>query len=183
VDWDKHLPSILAWGGSVVTGLFTLLGVWLANKSSLKQLTVKLQHESEKERNDALRTRLEELYCLVDHWAKEMVTHHITYRKVMDGDLTYNQALDLTISNKSTLDSTRLFMLAELYFPSAQKALEELKELRDKASSVQDNFKQCYKLNGQPSAEHAKALTALLQRFNDAIDKYQAELAAYAHDV
>lgn len=177
------MPSILAWGGSVVTGLFTLLGVWLANKNSLKQLTVKLQHESEKERNDALRARLEELYCLVDLWAKEMMKHHITYRKVMDGDLTYNQALDLTISNKSTLDSTRLFMLAELYFPSARTALEELKELRDKASSVQENFKQHYKRDGQPSAEHAKSLTALLQRFDDAIDKYQAELAKYAKNI
>lgn len=89
----------------MVTGVFTLLGVWFANRSSIKQLTVKLQHESERGGRESLRTRLEELYSLVGRWAGEAVIHHVTYRKVMEGELTYNQALDLTLKNKSSVDA------------------------------------------------------------------------------
>lgn len=183
MNWDTHLPSVLAWGGSVVTGIFTLLGVWLANRSGLKQLTVKLEHEADRERREALRARLEELYSLVGRWAGEVVIHHTTYRKVMDGELTYNQALDLTINNKSSVDANRMFTLAELYFPAAHAALQELKKLRDDAASVQSSFKAGYKQNGQPSGEHSRALTSVLKKFNVAIDSYQRQLSAHAKDV
>lgn len=183
MNWDTHLPSILAWGGSVVTGVFTLLGVWFANRSSLKQLTVKLEHEADRERREALRARLEELYSLVGRWAGEVVIHHTTYRKVMDGELTYNDALDLTINNKSKVDATRMFTLADLYFPEAHGALQQLKTLRDEAASVQSSFKANYKLNGQPSREHSKKLTTVLLRLDSAIDDYQKRLSAHAKDV
>ena len=183
LDLDKHLPSILAWGGAVVTGIFTLLGVWLANRSSLKQLTVKLHHESDRESREALRARLEELYSLVGRWAGQVVVHHATYRKVMDGERSYNDALDITINNKSLVDANRMFTLAELYFPSAHGALQEIKALRDEASSIQAEFKHLHKLDGQPSPEHSRALSPVLERFNVAIDKYLAELSAHAKDV
>ena len=183
MDWDKHLPSVLAWGGSVVTGMFTLLGVWLANRSSLRQLTVKLEHETDRERRENLRARLEELYSLIGRWAGEVVVHHVTYRKVMEGELTYNQALDITLKNKASVDANRMFTLAELYFPSAHDALEELKALRDKAADVQGSFKASYKVNGQPSERHARLITEVLEKFNAAVGKYEQSLSAYAQDV
>lgn len=183
MDWDQHLPSMLAWGGSVVTGVFTLLGVWLANRSSLKQLTVKLQHESDRENREALRARLEELYSLVGRWAGDVVIHHTTYRKVMEGELTYNQALDFMINKKLSVDANRMFTLAELYFPSAHKALEELKQMRDEAASIQSDFKRVHKQDGQLSREHSRALTVVLEKFNAAIEKYLTELSAHAKDV
>lgn len=183
MDWDKHLPSILAWGGSLVTGIFTLLGVWLANRSSLKQLTVKLAHETDREHNEAIRSRLEELYSSIEGWAGHLVVHHITYRKVMEGDLTYNQALDVTLKNEKTLDAKRMFTLADLYFPTAHKALQELKELRDQAAAIQSSFKEAYRQSGATSEQHAKAITEVLERFNVAVTKYKAALAAYAQDV
>ena len=183
MDWDKHLPTILAWGGSLVTGIFTLLGVWFANRSSLRQLTAKLQHETDSERREVLRARLEELYSLVGRWAGEVVIHHVTYRKVMDGELTYNQALDITIENKPSIDANRMFTLAELYFPSAHDALEELKSLRDKAAAIQTTFKQGYKEDGQPSKKHAELRSHVLKAFNTAVEKYEQALSAHAKDV
>ena len=183
MDWDNHLPSMLAWGGSVVTGVFTLLGVWFANRSSLKQLTVKFEHESKRESRESLRARLEELYSLVGRWAGEVVMHHVTYRKVMESELTYNQALDVTLKERPSVDANRMFTLAELYFPSAHGALQELKALRDEAASIQSSFKQSYKQNGEPSRQHAKALTVVLEKFNAAIAKYQDELSAHAKDI
>lgn len=183
MDWDKHLPSILAWGGSVVTGMFTLLGVWLANQSSLRQLKVKLAHEVDREHKEVIRSRLEELYSLIEDWAGYLVVHHITYRKVMVGDLTYNQALDITIKSEKTLDANRMFTLADLYFPTAHKALQELKELRDRAAAVQSDFKEAYRKSGATSQQHAKAITDVLERFNVAVADYKAALTKYAQDV
>jgi hypothetical protein len=169
VDWDKHLPSILAWGGSLLTGVFTLLGVWLANRSSQKQLTLKLDHEAEKENRERLRIRLEELYSLIGRWAIEVGAHHLTYRKVMEGDLTYNQALDIMIKNESPIDANRMFTPAELYFPSAHGSLGELKKLRDQMAGIQTKFKLAYKQDGSPSQAHAEAITVLLHKFDGAI--------------
>ena len=167
----------------MLTGIFTLLGVWLANRSSLNQLTVKLRHESERESKESLRARLEELYSLVSRWANEVGIHHLTYRRVMDGDLTYNQALDITIKHKPAVDANRMFTLAELYFPSAHESLQSLKSFRDEAAAIQSSFKQAYKMDGQPSKKHSQALTLLLGEFDLAAKKYQEALAAYAKDV
>lgn len=101
----------------------------------------------------------------------------------MEGDLTYNQALDITLKNANSLDAKRMFTLAELYFPSAHEALQELKELRDQAASIQSSFKEAYKQGGATSSQHATAITKVLERFNSAVTNYKAALAAYAQDV
>jgi hypothetical protein len=100
----------------------------------------------------------------------------------MDGELTYNQALDITIANKAGIDSHRLFTLAELYFPSAHGSLDDLKSVRDELARLQTDFKEQYRLNGAPSQEHSEAMTLLLQRFDRTARKYQAELTAYARN-
>ncbi len=40
---ETHLSSILAWGSALLTGLFAVLGVWISNRSSLRQLEVRRQ--------------------------------------------------------------------------------------------------------------------------------------------
>ena len=72
---ETHLSSILAWGSALLTGLFAVLGVWISNRSSLRQLEVRLQHEADRDAREALRQRLEELYALVGRWSNELVTH------------------------------------------------------------------------------------------------------------
>lgn len=183
LDWGEHLPSILAWGSAVLTGLFAVLGVWISNRSSLKQLVVRLEHEADRDAREAVRQRLEELYALVGLWSNELVTHYLPYLKVMDGELTYNQALEITIRREIPVDSVRMFTLAELYFPSAQGALGILVCTRDKAARIHDEFKENYKADGRPSAAAASVLRSVLQEFNSAVDAYKAELATYAKNV
>lgn len=183
VDWDKHLPSILAWGGSFLTGIFTLLGVWLANRSSFRQLIAKLQHETNRETREALRHRLEELYSLVGLWGNEMSMHYLPYLRVMDGHLTYNEALDITLNHKSSVDANRMFTLAKLYSPSSHGALDKMISCRDKAATVHAEFKKLYRTNGEPSKGHAKLLQNVLLEFDEAIEQYRAELGTYAKNV
>ena len=180
---SELFTSVLAWGGAVVTGVFTLMGVLLANRSSLRQLEVRLSHETERERREVLRKRLEELYSLVSQWTDQVVIHFSTYRRVMDGDLTYNEALDITTNLNSRVDASRLFALAELYFPTAHEELAEIKALRDKAAAIEGSFKEFYRNDGAPSSKHSESLTDILERFDEAIERYEAALRTYAQDV
>lgn len=183
MDLEKYIPSMFVIAGSMVTGLLALLGGWLANRNNLRQLDRRLHYEEASEKREVLRTRLEELYSLISQWANDLVAHYMTYQRVMVGELSYDQALDLTIASKQNGNANRLFTLAELYFPSTRQALEKLKELRDEASRIQSDFKREYKQGKMRSQQHSKALLDVLNRFNVAVREYQDALAAYAADV
>jgi hypothetical protein len=177
------IPFVVV-GASAVTALSTVAGIRLANQASERQLKLRLQHQDDKDQKEALRNRLEELYQLVDIWAGKFVIHHTTYRKVMHGELTYNQALDLAI-DREQFDVARLFTLAELYFPESHKILEDIKNIRDELSRIQDEYKEQYRDIGPSSdgAKYSKVLTLRLMDFNKAIDSYKSSLANYARKV
>lgn len=170
-------------GVAIVTGGFTILGVYLASRTSNSQLNIKLSHEDKKEQTKVLRERLEELYQLVEKWAGTFITHHVTYRKVMEGTLTYNQALDLTIDRKKDINAARMFTLAELYFPDCHEKFEEIKSLREVASDIQFDFRELYRNTGESSEQHAKGITEALELFNAAVDQYKKQLSEYVRKV
>mgnify|MGYP000268210992 CR=1 FL=1 len=169
---------------AAVTSLATIAGVRLANNSAERQLQMRLGHQDLKDQKEALRQRLEELYQLVDSWAGKVVIHHTTYRSVMAGRLTYNQALNITIESEG-FEAARLFTLADLYFPRSHEILERIKALIDQMSGLQTAYKEEYRDVG-PAAngdDYAQPLTKLLLEFNAAIDAYKSSLATYAREV
>ncbi|MCP9933381.1 hypothetical protein KBZ08_05585 [Cyanobium sp. Candia 9D4] len=183
MDWDKNLPSILAWGGAIVTGFFAVLSASLASRASTKQLSLKLRHENERDRLEARRERLEELYSLVTRWAKEMLNFFLPFMSVMKGDLTYNQALDMSAANRISLESDRLFTLAELYFHSGHDRLLDVRSRADEVSRINSDFKQLYKTGVTESPEHLKQMSDALTRFDNAINAYKIVLRGYASDL
>ena len=88
---DKYLPSLLALGVAVVTGFFTVLSAYLANRASTRQLSLKLRHESEKDRLEARRERLEELYSLVMAWSKQAASFYFPFLVYRPGNKCYNK--------------------------------------------------------------------------------------------
>ncbi|MCG8672400.1 MAG: hypothetical protein MI867_23550, partial [Pseudomonadales bacterium] len=141
----NDLVPFAAVGAAAVTALSTVAGVRLANKAAEAQLKLRLDHQDKKDQKEALRQRLEELYQLVDSWAGVVVSHHIAYRSVMYGEITYNQALDITNERDHKMDSARLFTLADLYFPDSHSLLEVIKSSRDLLSDIQEEYKGIYK--------------------------------------
>jgi len=148
---DKYFPSLLALGVAVITGFFTVLSAYLANRASTMQLSLKLRHESDKDRLEARRERLEELYSLVMAWSKEAFSFYFPFMTVMKGDISYNEALDLSVDRKKTVDADRLFTLAELYFDSGHERLNEVRKSLKKVNSINEEFKRLYK-SGQTSS-------------------------------
>jgi hypothetical protein len=67
----------------------------------------------------------------------------------MKGDITYNEALDLSIDRKNTIDVDRLFTLAELYFDGGHERLDEIRQILKKVNTVNEDFKRLYK-SGPP---------------------------------
>ncbi len=180
---NEFIP-FAAVGGAAVTALSTIAGVRLANQAAERQLKLRLQHQDDKEQKEALRNRLEELYQLVDVWAGKFVAHHITYRQVMDRQITYNEALDITL-NSPSFESARMFTLAELYFPDSHELLEKIKIVRDELSEIQDEYKEQYRKIG-PGAEgevYSDLITKKLDEFNRVVDLYKSTLASYARKV
>ncbi len=177
------IPFVVV-GAAAVTALSTIAGVRLANQAAERQLKLRLNHQDEKDHKEALRVRLEELYQLIDIWAGKVVIHHTTYRRVMDGLLTYNQALDAAIESES-FNSARLFTLADLYFPFCHDVLDRIKASRDEMADIQHSYKELYRENGPTikGAKYSEVLTEKLIQFNSAIDQYKSSLSEYAREV
>lgn len=183
MDWDKNLPSILAWGGAIVTGFFAVLSASLASRASTKQLSLKLRHENERDRLEARRDRLEELYSLVTRWSKEAFNFYFPFMSVMKGELTYNQALDMSAANRISLDADRLFTLAELYFHSGHDKLDDVRRRADEVARINSDFKQLYKSGVTESPECLRQMSDALTRFDNAVNAYKAVLRGYASDL
>jgi len=169
---DKLLPLI----GAFLGGVFTLIGIHISNKNNIIQLREKVQTEATQKKSEVLRDKLEELYTLQSKWSGNLVSHHCTYRKVMDDELSYNQALDLQIEADVKFDSQRFFTLAELYFPECHPELEKVKECRGILSDIQMSFRNHYKEVGCGCSKHSKEITKWLGYFNKSIDAYEKKL-------
>jgi hypothetical protein len=180
---EKIIPLIFTLAVAVITGGFTLLGSWLMSRSNLKQLNLRIEHETEKERRELLRSRLEELHSLVSKWAAAFVSSYLLYRRVMKNELSYNQANDLTIQQGYSADAHRMFTLAKIYFPQADNVFTEIEKLRDEASSIERSFRKVYEYDNTYGYEYAIKLTQVIEHFNIAIDKYQDSLVAYVRDL
>ncbi len=168
---------------AAVTALSTLAGIRLANRAAERQLQMRLDHDDQKLQKEALRARLEELYQLIHQWSGSVVGHYVLYRKVMEGQITYNQALDVTINSSPKADAARLFTLADLYFPKCHDLLSKIRAARDRAARIEGEFKELYRHSGTTSAAHADALTEALTEFDSCVDAYRLSLAEYAREV
>ena len=169
---------------ALTSGGFALLGSWLSSRSSVRQQHTRFDHEKLMRQDELRLTRLEELYSLADKWGNVVVYHNLLYRRAMDGDLSYNQVLDIIInSSDSNFDACRMTTLAHLYFPESHQALTKVMQARDDAAQIQTLFKEQYKQDGRPNKKHSNQLTNVLGEFDNALEQYKKELTKYAVQV
>jgi len=63
--------------GVVIGATLSILGVWLTNRSSIKQLNIQLLHEKTTNSNLRKKEKLEELYILIDKWLGGIFGHYL----------------------------------------------------------------------------------------------------------
>jgi hypothetical protein len=132
---------------ALITAIATLLGVYLTNKGNTHRFFRQLEHERESNRRKLMRDKLEELYVLSEKYINSLGCHYLPYLDVMMGELTYNQALDMTIRQRDTnsVDFHRLEMLIDLYFPENKAPYDLLLNARDRANEIMTEHKRQYK--------------------------------------
>jgi hypothetical protein len=103
IDLLKLIPSVVWTGvmGTLVGSSLTIIGVVLTNRSNSERLKTQLEHERSIRKQELRRERAEELYVESKKYLNNMVSYYLPYKQVMKGELTFNQALDLTINSLS----------------------------------------------------------------------------------
>ncbi|MCK9425782.1 MAG: hypothetical protein M0Q21_07075 [Ignavibacteriaceae bacterium] len=129
------------------TGAVTLLAVYFTNQANYKKLLLQTELDKEFKTKEIIREKLEELYLLTDIWLNTNVTHWMPYLSVMMGELTYNQALDLTIqqSEKNKHEFYRIKMIIDLYFPAIRKQYDEVLKVQSSINKILYDHKRDYK--------------------------------------
>ncbi len=172
----KIIPSgaWVAFVTAILTSMLMLIGVWLTNNSNNQRLKIQLEHERRIRDEELTRDRLEELYVLSNKYLGTLVSHYLPFRMVMKGEITFNQALDMTIENCSRNDYEphRVTMLINMYFPEIKPEFDQLMEIRGKLNSIIDGYKEQYKLGDTDGSRWLEVFQPLLDRLGKLADGF-----------
>jgi len=155
-----------------------LLGVWLTNKNAEKRQVLQLGYEARNIQRQLVRERGEELYEQATYWTRAIQNmHHNTFR-VMHGQLTWEQADELNVSEMKNLEGkysfTRLKMIIDIYFCPLRAELEKVKDARDALNRNETIFRKSTK------AEHRSLVDkhdTLSKQFTQVAEAFQLAIA------
>ncbi len=158
--------------GAVIGGTFTfavtLIGVLIQGRQSIKLARIRLDHDDRASAEAHRRENLEELIVALKQWIEALVGEHMFYIRVMEGVLTYNQALDLTIKHAGDMkyDHNRFETLIALYFPKLTDPFLSVRNIQDKINDVRENFRNLYAQGTTSSHTHASEMRRLIGELN-----------------
>ena len=170
----------IAIGTAIITATVTLLAVYLTNRGNTNRLKIQLEHERNTKQDAIYRDKLEELYVVAHKWITLLGSHMLPYLRVMEGDLDYNQALDMTIAQgKEDLpDFERLQMLIDLYFPQLTEPLKELRDARDAANKIMAIHKMEYKQGNVDGRKFVDPMLAALKQIDETGEQLKAAISS-----
>ena len=97
------------------------------------------------------RRKLEELYKCVERYTTLLICTNHMWLNVMDGELTFDQGLDMQINSKDDEDKNHLpeiDMLINLYFPNFLIVYDNFLKKRDAVNRIDRDFRDLYKAKG-----------------------------------
>jgi hypothetical protein len=182
INLIKSVPSVVWTGivGTLIGSSLTIIGVVLTNHSNTVRLKTQLQHEQNVRRQELKRERAEELYVESKKYLIAIGAHYLPYKKVMQGVLTLNQALDLTIDNGSKRDFEphRVTMIIDMYFPNLQKPFNEIMARRDYLNRIVVGYKKQYKTGDIDGSKWLDPFQAKLEELSEAIIAFEKLVAS-----
>ena len=169
--------------GVVVGSCFTVFGVHLTNRASLKNLRVQLVYEDRCHRAEVRRERLEELYSLVSEWNKVMFSSFLEAKLVLEGHVDYNHYLDRLIQlEKPKGHLERLELIMHAYASEQVPILSEPYKFRDAMSGLMQEFKAGY-LRGESSERFVSPYRELILAFNEQCDSLRVGIATELRNI
>ncbi|HMS01351.1 MAG TPA: hypothetical protein PKE51_00180 [Gemmatimonadaceae bacterium] len=129
------------------------------------------------------REKLERLFLAHNAFVGQLGVSWFPYMKVMEGVISYNDALDMTIKRdvdrEKNLETVE--MLVTLYFPELQRSLDELLGIRDEAADLIANHKEQYKRVGPHPTKALEELKGSSEKLDLHAARFQREMASLAH--
>lgn len=173
-----HSQALVALITAILTSGLTLLGVWITNRASNQRLKIQLEHERKLKNEELLRLRLEELYVVANKYLSTLVTHYFPFQMVMNGEITFNQALDLVIEKGSSKDYEphRVTMLIDLYFPEIKPEFQKIIDVREKLNGIVDGYKNQYKTGNPDGSKWIIAFRPLLEEIAQRADAFDQHI-------
>jgi hypothetical protein len=165
-------------GGTITGSLLTIVGVCLTNSSNNKRLRIQLQHEKDKRRDEIKRERAEELYVESKKYFANLGCYYLLYKRVMKGDLTLNEATELTIKNFSETkgEHHRVGMIVNMYFPELKNSFEEILNVRNDLSTIISSYQKQYETGNIDEEEW-------LTLFQDRLNKYMEKVKIFEKQI
>jgi hypothetical protein len=125
------------------------------------------------------RKKMEELFLAFHGYCSQIATLNVVWPKVMNGELSYNEALDLNSnhSERGRDHFENVEMLVSLYFPDLSGPWREVLAVRDRINEVKGDFKQAYKIGG-PDPAFVQPFWTVLQSLEPAEKAFKDQLAS-----
>lgn len=104
------------------------------------------------------RKKLEELYKCIERYTTLLFVMNHMWLRVMDGDLSFNQGLDMQIKNNGEEEKhllPEIDMLINLYFLNFLPTYKDFVKKRDVINELYQDFKCIYKVKG-PTIDYSK---------------------------
>lgn len=168
--------------GVIVGAVISIFGVWLTNRSSIRQLKIQQEHEKAIKADALKREKLEELYILVDKWLSGIFGHYLKLTLVMRGEIDYNQYLDQVIEqgkNKS-IDFSRLGMIVDIYGNELQPSYKEIMKSRDELNIIEAEHKRAYKAGDLDGRKYLKPYTDAQNKLCELTESFKKKIAEHA---
>lgn len=187
IELLQQVPAA-AWSAivaAVLTSGIAFLGVSYTNRENRRRMLSQHDHERSLRKDELVRERAEELYVIVKKWCSTMISDHFPYVRVMRGQFSYNDALDMTLASgeKRKYDPDRMHMICDIYFPDLSKPINDLLEMNCELLDFRDKFKTKYE-SGKLKDE--KMADAYLEKINVLIEearKLEHQVANAVKDV
>lgn len=176
-DLIQSVPSQawIALFSVILASVITLFGVWLTNRASTQRLILELEHRQKVERESLIRERIEELYVISNKYLSSLCSYYFPYRQVMQGELTFNQALDITIEsgNRRDFEPNRVTMLINMYFPEIKPHFSEIINLRETLNDIVQGYKHQYKNGDTDGTRWLEYLQPSLEKLATLCDNFE----------
>lgn len=170
-----YLPQIITAFSTIAGAFFGGCFVYFGNK---KNLETRFKNEETIRKETLRRERVEELFIQFKKYVKIKTGDYIVYHKVINGELTFNQALDniVDFSEKKPCDYDRMVMIINMYFSDLLEDFKLLESADYDVYSIVESFKIQYKTGDYNGEKFKSPFVNSYQKFLNSINVFEQKI-------
>jgi len=165
-------------GAQLVISLVTIIC------SGVVAAIVTYKLNSDRQESLLLRKKLEELTISLIGFCNQLGTNFLPYLSVMNGEISFNQALDIVIDSKETERYYhKVAMIINIYFPNFSNDLEKIHSVRNLGNKIINDFKYQYKQGKTSSKKHLNEITDVIKLLGEVEENFKLAIRKEAKKI